>query len=42
MQSAAPARVYFMLEEAELCLEQMAYRAEANGSLNDLGLTPDA
>jgi len=42
MQSAAPARVYFMLEEAELCLEQMADRAEANGSLNDLGLTPDA
>jgi|TARA_R110002020_G_scaffold327005_2_gene542636 hypothetical protein len=42
MQSTASARVYFMLEEAELCLEQMAERAVANGSLNDLGLTPDA
>lgn len=42
MQSTASARVYFMLEEAELSLEQMADRAEANGSLNDLGLTPDA
>jgi len=42
MQSTASARVYFMLEEAELCLEQVAERAEANGSLNDLGLTPDA
>ncbi|WP_340245988.1 hypothetical protein [Sulfitobacter pontiacus] len=42
MQSTASARVYFMLEEAELCLEQMAERAVANGSLNDFGLTPDA
>ncbi|KAJ29156.1 hypothetical protein [Sulfitobacter pontiacus] len=42
MQSAAPARVYFMLEEAELCLEQMAERAEADEPGNDLGFTPDA
>ncbi|WP_340245615.1 hypothetical protein [Sulfitobacter pontiacus] len=42
MQSTVSARVYFMLEEAELCLEQMVDRAEANGSLNDLGLTPNA
>lgn len=42
MQSAAPARVYFMLEEAELCLEQMAERAKADGSQNDFGLTPEA
>ena len=42
MQSTASVRVYFMLEEAELCLEQMAERAVANGSLNDLALTPDA
>ena len=42
MQSAAPARVYFMLEEAELCLEQMAERAKADDPGNDLGSTPDA
>ena len=42
MQSASPARVYFMLEEAELCLEQMADRAEAGNPENDLGFTPDA
>jgi hypothetical protein len=42
MQSAAPARVYFMLEEAELCLEQMAERSEADEPGNDLGFTPDA
>ena len=42
MQSAAPARVYFMLEEAELCLEQMAERAEADEPGNNLGLTPYA
>ena len=42
MQSAAPARVYFMLEEAELSLEQMAERAEADEPGSDLGFTPDA
>jgi len=42
MQSAAPARVYFMLEEAELSLEQMADRAEADEPGSDLGFTPDA
>ena len=42
MQSTASARVYFMLEEAELCLEQMAERAEADEPGSDLGFTPDA
>ena len=42
MQSTASARVYFMLEEAEPCLEQMAERAEADEPGNDLGFTPDA
>ncbi|WP_448329765.1 hypothetical protein [Sulfitobacter sp. M13] len=42
MQSAASARIYFMLEEAELCLEQMAERAEADEPGNNLGFTPDA
>ena len=42
MQSAAPARVYFMLEEAELCLEQMLERAKADDPRNDLGFTPEA
>lgn len=42
MQSTASARVYFMLKEAELCLEQMAERAEADEPGSDLGFTPDA
>ncbi|WP_435988268.1 hypothetical protein [Sulfitobacter sp. SH24] len=45
MQNPAAPGVYFMLEEAELCLEQMAERAEAEDQEPpeaDLGLSPEA
>ena len=45
MQKPAAPRIHFMLEEAELCLEQMAERAEAEDQEPpeaDLGLTPEA
>jgi hypothetical protein len=42
MQKPAEPRIHFMLEEAELCLVQMADRADADSAGSDLGLTPDA
>ena len=45
MQKPAAPRIHFMLEEAELCLEQMTKRAEAEDQEPpeaDLGLTPEA
>ena len=45
MQKPAEPRIHFMLEEAGLCLEQMADRAEVEGQEPpeaDLGLTPEA
>ncbi|KZZ25508.1 hypothetical protein A3753_31945 [Sulfitobacter sp. HI0082] len=42
MKSSAQPRIHFILEEAGLCLEQMADRAEADSPGSDLGLTPDA
>ena len=42
MQKPAAPRIHFMLEEAGLCLEQMADRAEAEGYEPDLGVPPEA
>ncbi|WP_339638981.1 hypothetical protein [uncultured Sulfitobacter sp.] len=42
MQKPAEPRIHFMLEEAGLCLEQMADRAKAEGCESDLGLPPEA